>query len=132
MFFRLILLFTIVPVIEIYLLIKIGSLIGGLPTVALLLAISLSGAWLVRHQGFRLLADIQRELAQGRLPAAQLMDGALVLVGGVLLMTPGFFTDFLGIFFLIPFTRSLIKMWLGLWLQKRLSRGGPIVLHRRF
>ncbi|GFO55993.1 membrane protein FxsA [Geomonas sp. Red276] len=132
MFLRLILLFTIIPVIEIYLLIKIGSLIGGFPTVALLLAISLVGAWLVRHQGFRILAEIQRELAQGRLPASQLMDGALVLVGGVLLMTPGFFTDFLGIFFLVPVTRSLIKMWVGLWLQKRLMKGGTIVVGRKF
>ena len=58
-------------------------------------------------------------------------DGALVLVGGVLLMTPGFFTDFLGIFFLIPFTRSFIKLWLGLWLQKRLARGA-FVVRRKF
>ncbi|HJV66728.1 MAG TPA: FxsA family protein [Geomonas sp.] len=124
MLFRLILLFTIIPVIEIYLLIKVGSLIGGLPTAALLLAISLLGAWLVRSQGFRIFLQIRDELSRGRLPAAQLMDGALVLVGGVLLMTPGFFTDFLGIFFLIPATRRLIKLWLGLWLQRKLAGGG--------
>ena len=127
MLFRLFLIFLIVPVIEIYLLIKVGSLIGGLPTVAILLLISLLGAYLVRSQGFRILARIGDELAQGRLPAAQLLDGALVLVGGVLLMTPGFFTDFLGIFFLVPCTRRLIKVWLGLWLQSRLSGGGFLI-----
>jgi len=127
MFFKLFLLFLIVPVIEIYLLIKVGSLIGGLATVATLLLVSLLGAYLVRSQGFRIIASIREELSRGRLPAAQMLDGALVFVGGVLLMTPGFFTDFLGIFFLIPATRRLIKMWLGLWLQSRLAKGGFIM-----
>ena len=127
MFFKLFLIFAIVPVIEIYLLIKVGSLIGGLPTVAVLLAFSCLGAYLVRSQGFKILVEIRRQLGQGRLPAAQMMDGALVLVGGMLLLTPGFFTDFLGIFFLIPFTRKLIKAWIGLWLQARLSRGAFLV-----
>jgi UPF0716 protein FxsA len=124
MLFRLFLLFLIVPVIEIYLLIEVGSLIGAIPTVAILLLVSLLGAYLVRSQGFRIFLQVREELARGRVPAAQLLDGALVLFGGVLLMTPGFFTDFLGIFFLIPATRRLIKMWLGLWLQARLARGG--------
>ena len=129
--FKLFILFLIVPVIEVYLLIKVGSLIGGLATVAILLLISFLGAYLVRSQGFRLIVQVREELARGRLPAAQLMDGALVLVGGILLMTPGFFTDFLGIFFLIPATRRLIKLWIGLWLQARLARGG-FVTRRRF
>ena len=130
MLFRLFLLFAIVPVIEIYLLIKVGQVIGGLPTVILLLSISLLGAWLVRRQGGRIIAQIRGELSQGRLPASHLLDGALVFVGGVLLMTPGFFTDVLGLFFLIPFTRRFLKMWLGLWLQSRLSRGGFVVRRR--
>ncbi len=130
MLIRLFILFAVVPVIEVYLLIKVGSLIGALPTVALLLVISMAGAWLVRHQGFELMRRIQSELAQGRLPAAELLDGAMVLVGGVLLLTPGFFTDFLGLFFLIPFTRAVIKQLVGLWLQRRLSRGTITI--RRF
>lgn len=123
MLIRLFILFAAIPVIELYLVIKVGSLIGALPTVALLLAISLAGAWLVRHQGVGILRRIQAELAQGRLPAAELLDGALVLVGGVLLLTPGFFTDLLGLFFLIPFTRAIIKQFTLLWLQRRLARG---------
>jgi UPF0716 protein FxsA len=120
---KLLILFLTVPVIEIYLLIKMGSLIGALPTVLLLLAISFSGAWLVRHQGFGILRRIQSELAQGRIPAAEVMDGALVLVGGILLMTPGFFTDALGLFFLVPVSRAVIKQFIGLWLQRRMSNG---------
>jgi UPF0716 protein FxsA len=120
---RLFILFAVVPVIELYLLIQVGSLIGPLPTVALVLGISLAGAWLVRHQGFEIMRRVQAELVQGRLPAAELLDGALVLVGGVLLLTPGFFTDFLGLFFLIPVTRALIKQFLRIWLQRRLARG---------
>ncbi|ACM20284.1 cytoplasmic membrane protein FxsA [Geotalea daltonii FRC-32] len=130
MFTKLFLLFLLVPVIEIYLLLKVGSLMGAMPTVAVLLAISLAGAWLVRHQGFIVLQRIQTELAQGRLPASELMDGALILIGGVLLLTPGFFTDFLGIFFIFPPTRILIKRLLGQWLQRRLSRGNFIIRTR--
>jgi UPF0716 protein FxsA len=120
---RLFILFAAIPVIEIYLLIKAGSLIGALPTVALLLLISMAGAWLVRHQGFGLLRRIQAELAVGRLPAGELLDGALVLVGGVLLLTPGFFTDFLGLFLLIPVTRTLVKRFAVFWIRQRLTRG---------
>ena len=130
MFFKLFLLFLIVPVIEIYLLIEVGSLIGGLATVVLLLLMSFLGAFLVRSQGFIIITRIREQLSQGRLPAAQMLDGALVLVGGVLLVTPGFFTDFLGIFFLIPPTRRLIKLWLGLWLQARLAKGTFLVKRR--
>ncbi len=130
MLIRLFLLFAVIPVIEVYLLIKVGSLIGAVPTVALLLAISMVGAWLVRHQGFEIMRRIQSEMAQGRLPAAELLDGAMVLVGGVLLLTPGFFTDFLGLFFLIPFSRALIKQFVALWLQRRLERG--VITIRRF
>jgi len=130
MLLRLFLLFSVVPVIELYLLIRVGKTIGPLPTVALLLLVSFLGAWLVRHQGFAILGTIQRELAEGRIPAASLLDGAVVLVGGILLLTPGFFTDLLGLFFLIPITRGMIKQYLGLWLQKKLA-GGQIIIHRR-
>ena len=130
MFLKLFLLFTIVPIVELYLLIKVGKLIGALPTVLLVLAISVAGAWLVRAQGFAILTRIQADLAQGRIPAAGLLDGALALLGGLLLLTPGFFTDFLGLFFLAPPTRAIIKQFLGLWLQNKLSRGQFIV--RRF
>jgi UPF0716 protein FxsA len=130
MLLRLFLLFSVVPIIEIWLLIKIGRVFGALPTVALLLAISLAGAWLAKSQGLRTIAAIRNELADGRLPTARLLDGAMILAGGILLLTPGFFTDFLGIFFLIPATRTLLKGWLRTRLERALSRGTITIHHR--
>lgn len=127
---RLFLLFTIVPIIEIWLLIKVGRVIGALPTVCLLLVISMVGAWLAKSQGLRTVAAIRDELAAGRLPASSLLDGAMILAGGILLLTPGFFTDFLGLFFLFPLSRALLKKWLGRVLERELSRG-TIVIQRR-
>lgn len=130
MLFKLFVLFTVIPVAELYLLIKVGRLIGAPSTVALVLLISLAGAWLVRHQGFEILRRIQADLGQGRAPAAELLDGAMVLVGGVLMLTPGFFTDLLGILFLLPPTRAAIKLYARRRLQRRLSRGTITI--RRF
>jgi len=129
--FRLFLLFSVIPILEIYLLVKAGSIIGPLPTVGLLLLVSLTGAWMIRHQGFEILRRIQSELSQGRMPAAELLDGVMVLTGGILLLTPGFFTDFLGLFFLFPFTRALIGRFAALWIQQRLSRGVVTVIRPR-
>ncbi len=130
MLLRLFLVFTIVPIIEVWLIIKIGHVIGALPTVAVLLAISLTGAWLARSQGFQVIVAIRDELAAGRLPAAHILDGALILAGGILLLTPGFFTDLIGLFFLIPATRLLLKRWLGNWLEHKLRQGSFMVYHR--
>jgi len=130
MLLRLFLVFTIVPIIEVWLIIKIGHVIGALPTVAVLLAISLTGAWLARTQGFQVIVAIRDELAAGRLPAAHILDGALILAGGILLLTPGFFTDFIGLFFLIPATRLMLKRWLGNWLERKL-RQGSFMIYRR-
>lgn len=128
--FRLFLLFSLVPVIEIYLLLKAARLIGALPTVAILLLISMCGALLVRAQGFTLLRRIQEELAVGRLPAAELVDGCMVLLGGLLLLTPGFFTDLIGLFFLFPISRHVIMRIAGRQLQRRLTKGAIIVDRR--
>lgn len=130
MFFRLFLVFTIVPLIEVWLLIKIGRVVGALPTVAMLIAISMAGAWLARSQGFSIIVAIQQELAAGRLPAVHILDGAFILAGGVLLLTPGFFTDVIGLVFLVPVSRRLMKLWLGRWLEQKL-RGGSFIIGRR-
>lgn len=126
---RLFVIFAVVPVLELYLLIKVGKLIGAWETVAALLAVSFVGAWLVRHQGFSILSRIQGELASGRLPAAELLDGLLVLVGGILLLTPGFLTDLLGIFFLVPAGRIILKQYLRRWMERRIN-SGVIVIRR--
>ena len=127
MLLKFFLLFTIIPVLEIYLIVKMGSFLGIIPTILLLLAISSAGAWLVRHQGFAILGRIQAELAGGRVPGGALLEGALVLAGGMLLLTPGFFTDFLGLFFLIPQTRQMIGRLAVQWLQRQLMNGKIVV-----
>jgi UPF0716 protein FxsA len=126
---RLFLVFAFVPVLELYVLIKVGKLIGAWETVAILLAVSFVGAWLVREQGFGILSRIQGELTQGRIPAADLVDGLLVLVGGILLLTPGFLTDFIALAFLIPAGRLLLKQLIRRWLESRLAKG-TIVIRR--
>src|SRR6266540_4571832 len=127
MLLRLFLMMLFVPVIEIWLIIKIGHVIGPLPTVAILLGISAIGAFLAKSQGLRTLTAIRDELAAGRLPAAHLLDGAFILAGGILLLTPGFFTDFIGLLCLIPATRKFLKKWLRRKLEQALHRGTIVI-----
>lgn len=123
MFIRLLILFTFVPIVELYVLIEIGSLIGTLPTIALIFLTGIAGAYLARMQGFSLLSRIQNEMDQGRVPRGELIDGAMILVGGVLLLTPGFCTDLLGFSLLLPSTRMLYKTWLVRWLEAKVAKG---------
>lgn len=129
MILRFFFLFALIPAAELYLLIKVGRIIGAPSTVALVLLISLAGAWLVRYQGFEILRRIQTDLSQGRLPAAELLDGAMILAGGMLMLSPGFFTDIAGLFFLFPPTRALIKQYVRRRLQQKMS-GGVITIRR--
>lgn len=103
------LLFLVIPVAEIWVLIQVGHAIGGLTTVAVLLAGALLGAWLVRREGARAWGRFRAAAASGRLPAAEAADGALVLVGGALLVTPGFLTDAVGLLCVLPVTRPLVR-----------------------
>jgi len=113
--------FLVVPVLEIWVLIQVGQVIGGWPTVAVLLADSLLGAWIVRREGRRAWRNLQGALQSGRMPDRELADGALVLVGGTLLLTPGFLSDVLGFLCLLPFTRPMVRR-LGSWLLARRIR----------
>lgn len=119
MFKYLLLAFTVVPFIELYLLLAIGREVGFWPTVGGVLLTGLIGAWLAKKEGLRVLRRWQESLAQGRMPEEGLVSGVLVLVGGVLLVSPGVLTDFVGIFLLFPPTRRLIA---GLVLR-RVERG---------
>ena len=101
-------LFLVVPIVEIYLLIEVGSVIGALPTIILVVATAVIGAFLLRQQGMSTLARFQKNMASGALPAKEMMEGVLLVIGGALLMTPGFFTDTIGFLCLIPFTRQFI------------------------
>jgi UPF0716 protein FxsA len=106
MVFRLFLLFTIIPVLELYLLIKIGGMIGALNTVLIILVTAIIGASLAKSQGLMVLSQIQQALNEGRLPANELLHGLIILLGGVALLTPGFITDFIGLSMLIPQIRE--------------------------
>ncbi|MDY6993134.1 MAG: FxsA family protein [Pseudomonadota bacterium] len=112
LFQRLLLLFIIIPIFEIYLLITIGHLIGPLPTVALVILTAIAGTYLLRVQGLTTLQNMQTILAQGQLPTEALLEGILLLLGGALLLTPGFFTDAIGFSCLIPVIRRYWIAWL--------------------
>lgn len=130
MFIKLLLLFIFIPIIEIYVLIEAGRQIGVGATIALVIVTGIAGAYLAKSQGFQLLARIQSDLQQGRVPAEEMFDGAMILAGGMVLLTPGFCTDLIGFLLLTPATRYHIKRWLRLWLEKKIARGE--IHYRRF
>ncbi len=101
-----------VPVVEIYLLIQVGSLIGAISTILLILATAIIGAALLRQQGLSTLSRFQNNLSSGSLPAQELIEGILLAVGGALLMTPGFVTDAMGFFCLIPLSRKAFATYI--------------------
>lgn len=123
MFIRLLFLFTLVPIVELYVLIEAGRQMGAGPTIALIFFTGIAGAYLARSQGFNLINRIQRDLNEGRIPAGEMMDGAMILAGGLLLLTPGFCTDLFGFCLLTPATRNIFKIWLQKWLEKKMARG---------
>ena len=118
----LVVLFLIVPIVEIYVIVQVGQEIGAGPTVVLLLIESAIGAWLVKHEGSRAWTALKGAVETGRLPSRELADAALVLVGGTLLLTPGFVTDVFGFFLILPPTRRLARRALGWFVARRASR----------
>ncbi len=117
--------FLVVPVIEIAVIIQVGQRIGVPWTVGLLVADSLLGGWLVTREGRRAWDALRTTVAAHRMPDLQLLDAALVLVGGTLLLTPGFVSDFVGLFCVLPFTRPLARRALVRAVTRRLIAGGP-------
>ncbi|HKK13682.1 MAG TPA: FxsA family protein [Gammaproteobacteria bacterium] len=103
--------FFALPLLEIYLLIVVGGLIGALPTVFMVVFTAVLGALLLRHQGFTTLQRVRAMLERGELPAVEVIEGVLLVVGGALLLTPGFFTDFVGFLCLIPPLRRRAALW---------------------
>ena len=111
----------VVPLVELWIILQVGSLIGAVPTIALLLACSFFGAWLVRHQGKAAWTRFTDTMASGRVPAKETADGALVILAGALLLTPGFLTDLVGLLLLTPIVRKFIR---GTALAGLLKRSG--------
>jgi len=98
-------LFLVIPIIEIYLLIQVGGYIGVLPTIALVVLTAVIGASLLRSQGMQTYLRFNQALSEGRVPTNEILEGVALLIGGALLLTPGFFTDLIGFFCLLPITR---------------------------
>jgi UPF0716 protein FxsA len=109
MLLPLILLFIAVPIAELFVIIQVGEAIGIWWTIGLLIADSILGSWLMRHQGRAAWRRFNEALQYGRVPAREVLDGALVIFGGALLLTPGFITDILGLILLLPPTRALVR-----------------------
>jgi len=120
---RLALLFVGLPLLELFILVRMGEWIGFLPTVGLVVFTGIAGAALARLEGLRTLWSIRGELARGRLPGSALLDGAAILVGGALLLTPGILTDLLGLAFLLPPTRRVLLGRIRRSLEERLRSG---------
>lgn len=117
------LLFVVVPVAEIYLLIQVGQVIGAWWTVLLLIASGFLGSWLVKREGSRAWRALQEAISQHRVPAKELADGALILIGGTLLLTPGFLSDLVGAFVILPFTRPVARGALTRVITRKLAAG---------
>lgn len=120
----LVLLFVAVPVVELYVIVQVGQAIGVLDTLAVMILVSLVGAWLARHEGFLVLRRIQDSVAAGRIPADEMIDGALILAGGLLLLTPGFVSDGVGILLLFPASRALVRAYVRRRLRVRVEMSG--------
>ncbi len=112
MFTKLLALFIIFPLLELYVILEVGSVFGALPTVLLVVLTAVAGAFFTKLEGLRTLRRIQQQIILGQMPAEELIDSVLICVAGVLLLTPGFLTDVFGFWILIPPTRQLFKRWL--------------------
>ncbi|MEC9332201.1 MAG: FxsA family protein [Verrucomicrobiota bacterium] len=109
MYGKFLILFIIVPLVELYLLFMVGGRVGLPATIILVVLTGAWGAYLAKSQGLSILAKIQTETAAGRVPTAELLDGLLVLIGGVVLLTPGLLTDLVGFLLMVPSFRAIIR-----------------------
>ena len=123
MFLRLLALFILLPIVELAILIQVGQVIGVAWTLAIVVATGFLGATLARRQGLRAWLAIQTELQQGRAPAGALVDGLLILIGGIVLLTPGILTDLFGFALLLPGTRNAFKRTLRRRFERAIQRG---------
>lgn len=122
MLLKLFLAFTVIPFLEIYLLIKIGAHLGALNTVIIVILTGFLGALLARFQGLQTMARVRQSLDRGEMPAEELLDALLILLAGIVLLTPGFLTDLAGLIILIPQTRLRFKRWLRKKFDKWISQ----------
>ena len=123
----LILLFTFVPMIELYFLIRVGHSIGAMNTVIIVIVTGVLGAVFAKMEGLRVLSRMQQSIESGAMPASELFDGVLILVGGILLITPGILTDIIGFIFIMPFTRHFLKKWIRQKIQETIDQKNDVI-----
>lgn len=121
--------FVLIPLVEIWAILQVGQLVGPWWTIALLVLDSIVGAWLIKREGGRAWQALRQALQGGRMPAKELADGALILIGGTLMLSPGFVLDLAGILLILPFTRPVARRLLTTVVERRLvvvpAFGGP-------
>lgn len=117
------LLFTVVPAVELYLLIQVGSVIGVLETIWIIVLTGVVGAWAAKTQGRLVLMQVQQASARGEVPSKKLVEGLMILVGGILLITPGFMTDIFGLSLVFPLTRKLLAFFVMNFVKKQIQNG---------
>lgn len=122
MLFKLILAFTLIPITEIYLLIKMGGALGAFNTILVVICTAIVGAYLARLQGTKTYKQIQANLNQGKMPAEELFDAVIIFAAGLVLLTPGFLTDIFGLLLLFPSSRKYFKNWLRKKYSEKLSQ----------
>lgn len=132
MFPYLMVLFVGMPLLELWVLVTLGSRVGWGPTILLVFVTGVVGAGLARSQGVQTLLAIQRDMASGVMPAPRLMDGVMILVAGAMLITPGIITDVTGFLLLVPATRQIIRNYLRIKLEKKLQEGSVSFSYREF
>ncbi|MFO7911453.1 MAG: FxsA family protein [Desulfotignum sp.] len=123
MLLKLFLCFTLIPMVELYLLIKVGTIIGGFNTILLVILTGFAGAWLAKMEGMHTMLKVRMNLQQGITPAEELLDAVIILVAGVVLITPGLITDFFGLMLLWPVTRNYFKRMLRRKFDEMQARG---------
>jgi UPF0716 protein FxsA len=123
--------FIVMPIVELSVLLKVHDAVGLKHTLAIVVLTGFVGAFLAKAQGLMVMSQIQRDLAEGRMPAPRIMDGVMILVAGVLLITPGLITDAIGFLLLVPPTRAAIRLWLRNKLEEKLRSGsGSVTIWR--
>ena len=123
----LLLLFVVVPIVEIYVIVQVGSAIGVLPTIALLIADAVIGTWLFRREGRKAWVALQLAITEHRVPTKEVTDGALVVVGAALMLAPGFVTDAVGLLCVLPPSRAVLRRLISIWVARRLLGAGGVI-----
>ncbi|HJV47304.1 MAG TPA: FxsA family protein [Bacillota bacterium] len=124
----LIALLIIIPILEIWGLLTAGKAIGWLPTLIICIFTGVLGAWLAKRQGLRVFYEASEQMRRGQLPGEAILDGIIIFTGGLVLLTPGFFTDLLGFILLVPFTRKFVKLFVKYWILRNLQKGRFVVM----